>query len=207
VFNRRHLVKRAIDSVFKQSFPDWELLVVDDGSTDNLFDFIASFVETDHRIRYLRHLHRGLAYSRNIGIQAALGEYVTFLDSDDEYLPDHLRLRFEFFENNPDIDIIHGGVELVGPPETHFVQDAFNPDAKIHISDCVVGSTLFGKKSIFIDSGGFRDLPYSAESEFVPRVSKEYAIQKVDFVTYRYYTGLDDSVCAKVKRGEISEHY
>lgn len=201
-FDRRHLIQRAIDSVCGQSFSDWELLVVDDGGTDELLEFIMPYMQADRRIRYLRHQHRGLAFSRNVGIHAALGKYVTFLDSDDEYLPEHLRLRFEFIENNPNIDIIHGGVELFGPPETHFVRDALNPDAKIHISDCVVGSTLFGKKSVFVKSGGFRDLPYSAESEFVPRVSKEYTVQKVDFATYRYYTGLDDSVCAKVKRGE-----
>ena len=203
VFNRRHLVERAIKSVFNQSVKEWELLIIDDGSEDELFKIVQPLIAQNSRIRYLLHQHNGLAFSRNVGIHAALGEFITFIDSDDEYLSNHLQTRIEFLEEHPCVSIIHGGVELVGPIESHYVQDAFNPNQKIHIKDCIVGATLFGRKRIFIETGGFKNLPYSAESEFIERVSQYFQILKVDFPTYRYYTGLNDSICAKVKKGEI----
>ena len=205
VFNRRHLIQRAIRSVQKQTLDDWELLIIDDGSTDGLEVDILPLVAEWKNYRYLKHARRRLAASRNIGIHAALGRFVTFLDSDDEYTPEHLALRIQYFKEHPQVDVIHGGVELIGPEESHYVQDAFHPDRKIHISECCVGATFFGFKSIFIQSGGFRQLPYSAESELLPRLERLATVHKVDFPTYRYYTGLKDSICTQRKQQIKSE--
>ena len=202
VHNRRHLIMRAIRSVEAQSVKDWELLVVDDGSTDGLEQDVLPLVSRRPNIRYLKHAQRRLSASRNIGIHAALGRFVTFLDSDDEYKTTHLELRLRYFERNPHVDVIHGGVELIGPEETHFVQDAFDPGKKIHISECCVGATFFGFKSAFVESGGFKPLAYSAESEFLPRISAMFTVHKVDFPTYCYYTGLEDSICTQRLRNE-----
>ncbi len=195
VFNRRHLVHRAIASVNRQTIDDWELLVIDDGSWDGLELDILPLIAEQPNIRYMKHANRRLSATRNIGIQAALGRYITFLDSDDEYLPDHLKLRVEYMNSHPDVDIIHGGVELLGPEDSFYVQDAFDPERKIHLSDCCIGATFFGAKKAFVASGGFKQLPYSAESEFLPRIEKIFQVDKVDFPTYRYYTGLQDSIC------------
>ena len=200
VFNRRHLVLRAIDSLEAQTVDDWELLIIDDGSWDALEQLILPLVAERANYRYMKHAQRRLSATRNIGIHAALGQYITFLDSDDEYSPEHLELRAAYMENNK-VDIIHGGVQLIGPEETHYVQDAFDPEKKIHISDCCVGATFFGKKESFIQSGGFKQLPYSAESEFLPRVSAILNVHKVNFPTYLYHTGLEDSICAQRQQG------
>ena len=106
VFNRMHLIGRAIDSVQDQTVADWELIVVDDGSTDGLERMILPMVMQDRRMRYMKHANRKLAASRNIGIHAALGTYLTFVDADDAYKPDHLKLRLGFMRANPGIDII-----------------------------------------------------------------------------------------------------
>ncbi len=203
VYNRRHLIMRAIESVEAQTFRDWELLIVDDGSTDGLEKLILPQIHKKPKWRYMKHARKKLAASRNVGIHAALGEFVTFLDSDDEYNPKHLELRAHYLRAHPDVDIIHGGVELVGPPETHYVRDAFNPEKKIHISECCVGATFFGKRKAFLHSGGFKNLPYSAESEFLPRVSKQCSVRKVNFKTYIYYTGLADSICTLRKNESL----
>lgn len=195
VHNRRHLIQRAIESVLQQTFSEWELLIVDDGSTDGLEALVVPLLEKYTNIRYLRHARRGVALTRNIGIHAALGQYITFLDSDDEYTPDHLRVRVEYIESQTHVDVVHGGVELIGPEETFWVQDAFDSTKKIHISECCVGSTFLGRKEAFLLAGGFKDLSYSAESELLPRLESMFYVEKVDFPTYRYYTGLEDSVC------------
>jgi len=195
VYNRRTLVQRAIDSVLAQSYEDWELVIVDDGSTDGVEELILPQVMQHRKIRYMKHANRQLGATRNIGLHAALGECVTFLDSDDEYEPSHIELRWRFMQQHPDVDFIHGGFLLIGPAESHYVQDVHNPGRKIHLSRCCIGSTFFGRKAAFLASGGFKDMQYSAESEFLQRVQETFKVAQVDFPTYRYYTGLDDSIC------------
>src|SRR5262245_62219283 len=81
----------AVDSVFAQTYRDWELLLVDDGSTDGSGAIARQYAEANrNRVRYLahsQHANRGMSASRNLGVQHAVGEYVAFLDSDDVWLP------------------------------------------------------------------------------------------------------------------------
>lgn len=196
VYNRRHLIERALHSLTVQTFTDWELLIVDDGSSDGLEQLILPQVMHHPQWRYLKHSNRKLSATRNIGLQAGLGYYATFLDSDDEYRPTHLELRVEYLNNNPQADVLHGGVVLEGPEEAHYVEDAFHPGEKIHLSQCVIGSTLFGKRQVFLDAGGFRIQSYSAESELMPRLQRDFVVHKVDFPTYVYHTGVPDSICS-----------
>ena len=98
-YNRAHLISRAIKSVLNQTYQDFEVIVVDDGSTDNTEKIVKSF--NDSRIRYIRHeMNRGGAAARNTGIKAARGEYIAFLDSDDEWLPEKLRRQVEYLESS-----------------------------------------------------------------------------------------------------------
>ncbi|MCF4102656.1 glycosyltransferase family 2 protein [Gillisia sp. M10.2A] len=87
--NRAHLISRAINSVKKQTFENWQLIIVDDGSTDNTEDVILPFLE-DERINYLKKENSGAAHSRNVGVEYSTGDFITFLDSDDEAKPDWL---------------------------------------------------------------------------------------------------------------------
>jgi glycosyltransferase involved in cell wall biosynthesis len=103
--DRAHLVGRAITSVLQQTLADWECVVVDDASTDATGETVRSF--RDPRIRYLRHeVNKGASAARNTGVQAARGEYVAFLDSDDEWLPDKLARQIELFGSSE----VHPGV-------------------------------------------------------------------------------------------------
>lgn len=88
-YNRAHLISRAIESVRSQHFTEWQLIVVDDGSTDNTAEVVRPFLN-DSRIRYIRKENSGAAHTRNVGVQAATTEWITFLDSDDEALPEWL---------------------------------------------------------------------------------------------------------------------
>lgn len=89
-FNRAHLLPKAIKSVLAQSFGDWELIVVDDGSTDTTNELVTEFADQDARIQYHWQENKELNGARNQGIQLATGQYVGFLDDDDLYLPNHL---------------------------------------------------------------------------------------------------------------------
>lgn len=90
-YNREKLISRAIESVIRQKYPNWELLIVDDYSTDNTKETVERYINIDSRIKYLKNERRkGVAGARNFGILKATGKYIAFLDSDDEWLQNHL---------------------------------------------------------------------------------------------------------------------
>ncbi|MCF8267897.1 MAG: glycosyltransferase family 2 protein [Ignavibacteriales bacterium] len=194
-YNRASLLKRAVDSVLQQNYCKYELIIVDDGSTDNTFEIIRDLQKTYPNIRYLRHSNRQLPLSLNAGLLASVGEFVTFLGSDDEYKPEHLENRISFFKNDPDLDFIHGGVDIIGYP---FVKDKYDLSKMIHVSDCVVGGTFFGKRSVFLENGGFRNIKYSEDSEFFERIKDRYRIKRVNLPTYIYYRDTPDSICSTI---------
>ena len=89
-YNRAHILPRTIASVLAQTYSNWECIIVDDGSTDTTKDLIASYSDT--RIKYVYQHNAERSAARNNGIRHAQGEYICFLDSDDEYLPEHLEV-------------------------------------------------------------------------------------------------------------------
>jgi len=93
-YNRASLLGNAVESVLRQSFPYWELLIIDDGSTDATLDSLQPYL-TDARVRYYWQPRRERSAARNRGIDLARGRYCCFLDSDDQYLPRHLQTLHE----------------------------------------------------------------------------------------------------------------
>jgi glycosyltransferase involved in cell wall biosynthesis len=97
-YNRAHLISKAIDSVIAQTFENWELIIVDDGSTDNTKKLIASYQVKDSRIHYIYQENAERSAARNNGIDQAKGSYVCFLDSDDYYLKDRLKGLYDYIQ-------------------------------------------------------------------------------------------------------------
>jgi glycosyltransferase involved in cell wall biosynthesis len=98
-FNRADTIMRAVRSVQAQTFADWELIIVDDGSTDNT---VALIEGCDPRLKLIRQENQGTAGARNAGLRASSGSYIGFLDSDDEWLPHHLELCAGFLKAFPE---------------------------------------------------------------------------------------------------------
>lgn len=114
VFNREDLIERAIHSVLGQSFQNFEIIVVDDASTDNTETKVKEMQEKDSRIRYCRHEYNlGVAAARNTGLRQAKGYYVTFLDSDDQMLSHKLKSEISILNNQPDVIICATGFTFV----------------------------------------------------------------------------------------------
>jgi glycosyltransferase involved in cell wall biosynthesis len=104
-YNRRETIQAAIASVQRQTFADWELIVVDDGSTDDTADLIEG---SDPRLVLIRQKNQGVNAARNTAMLRARGRYIAFLDSDDEWLPHHLELSTAFFRAFPGEDFLSG---------------------------------------------------------------------------------------------------
>lgn len=109
-FNRAGIVGAAIDSVLSQSFAAYEVIVVDDGSSDGTGERLRAY---EGRIRSIRRDNGGLSRARNTGIEAATGEWVAFLDDDDEYRPGKLAACAEFVERRPGIDVFASNTAIV----------------------------------------------------------------------------------------------
>lgn len=101
-YNAQIYIAQAIESVLSQTYPYWELLIVDDCSTDDSAEIILSYAKQDNRIKYFKtdYPSGSPALPRNIGIENAKGEYVAFLDSDDLWLPNKLKEQISFLEEN-----------------------------------------------------------------------------------------------------------
>ena len=104
VYNGELFVEQAIDSLLTQSFQDWELIVVDDGSKDRTPQILEHY--TDHRITVIRQTNRGEAGARNTGLRHMTGEYMAFLDADDIYLPEALQNLASYLDGHPEYDSI-----------------------------------------------------------------------------------------------------
>ena len=106
-YNRADMIGDALDSLIQQTSEDWEAIVVDDGSTDDTEAVVSRFA--DGRIRYLYQANKGLPGARNTGIRNATGEYIAFLDSDDLFLPDKLKVQSQALDQSPDVGLVASG--------------------------------------------------------------------------------------------------
>jgi glycosyltransferase involved in cell wall biosynthesis len=109
-YNAEKYIRDAIDSVLRQTYPHWELLIIDDGSEDRTADIVNQF--DDSRLRLFRQSNQGVSNARNKGLDVAKGKYITFLDADDRLPPRSLEARIEFLETHPEIDLVDGTVEV-----------------------------------------------------------------------------------------------
>ena len=194
-FNRQNLVGRAIQSVLLQDFPGFELIVVDDGSTDQSAEVISALRLKDSRVSYIFQQNQGLASARNTGVAAAKGRYVTFLDSDDEYHGSHLRLRKARLDANPHVMMLHGGVEVING--SSLVPDYYQPGKLVDIQVCAVGATFFYRRELHSLIGGFRDREFGEDTEFFERATQAVKVEKVTWATYRYYRDSTDSIVTR----------
>ncbi|MBD2465107.1 glycosyltransferase [Oscillatoria sp. FACHB-1407] len=118
-YNAAKYVSQAIASVLNQTFDSYEVIVIDDGSTDDTQAVIESYRDrplgeaVSHRIRYYYQQNRGVSATRNRGIQLAQGELIAFLDADDYFLPDKLAKQVEVFAANPDVGMVNSGFRTV----------------------------------------------------------------------------------------------
>jgi glycosyltransferase involved in cell wall biosynthesis len=108
-YNAQKFIKDTIDSVIAQTYPDWEIIVVNDGSTDGTPDLVIK--EADNRIKMIHQSNGGVSSARNNGLKHATGEYVIFLDADDLLTPGFLTARVNFLTRIPELGFTGGLIE------------------------------------------------------------------------------------------------
>lgn len=191
-YNRATLLKRALDSLVNQTEPDWEAIIIDDGSTDNTSLLIQPYLENGCSIQYIYQENAGYAMAKNSGIFLSKGKFITFLDSDDEYSPTHLETRRAILINHPETEFLYGGVKVIG---SQLVPDRFDYNKMIPLSECVIGGTFFIKRQVAISLNGFVDEPMGSDADFFERINNTPAIiRESDIPTYLYHRDNENSI-------------
>ncbi len=194
------LVKRAIDSVLRQDFQDFELFVLDDGSDEGLGIKLLQYCHLhQEKITYVRHKNCGQSQSVNRGVKLCNGTYIAIIDSDDEYKPNHLSACLNEMLHT---DLISSSTETIVSSEAdYYVPDKYDFKKNIHVDECILFATLFGKKEVF-ERLSFKNM-YAADAHFYAQASSLYRVKKVDLRTYIYYRNITDSVTATLKRDQL----
>lgn len=190
------LLQRAIVSVFNQTISNYQLILIDDGSNEEVAELLADYAKQyPQKITYLQHQNIGQSKSINRGILASKGAYITILDADDEYLPTHLAsclLQMDKYDL-----IASTTTTIVNSEADYFVTDKHDAKKLVHVDDCILFATLFGKKEVFITLK-FED-KYAADAFFYEKADEHFLVQKVNLRTYVYYRDNANSITAKMK--------
>ena len=192
-YNRARSLLSTLKTVLAQSFSDFEVIVVDDGSTDNTAQVIASVPDT--RVRYLRQpVNQGAAAARNRGMREARGEFVAFLDSDDEWFPEKLARQVARFRTAPpSVGLLYTGVETVHDDGARSVQKATVRGyayAKMLCRNVIHGggSNVMIRRSVVAVAGFFNEtLPAIEDYEYWLRISRFFEIDCDENPLVRYY--------------------
>ena len=115
VYNAERILRRCLDSVQNQSYSDWECIIVDDGSKDSSPAICDEYAETDSRFKVIHKENGGVSKARNTGLGQASGDWVTFVDSDDELPLDALKYFTEGMERYPKVSVLRGGHRTITP--------------------------------------------------------------------------------------------
>lgn len=231
-YNAEEFIQWAIESVFTQTYECWELILIDDGSQDNSASMAKSYAETyPDKVRYCQHeehQNRGMSASRNLGIHCARGNYITFLDADDIWLPHKLSRQVEILESQPEAMMIYGNVlfwyswndnsnillkdyfitlgcspdTLIKPPQLviPFIQDNIQVPTP---SDIMIRRTVFDQVGCFEES--FRG--YGEDRVFYIKLLLSAPVF-VSGECWTYYRQHDDSCCAvSYRSGQILATY
>jgi len=152
VYNREKYIRECIDSILCQSFTDFELVVVDDGSTDHTCEIIESYKDT--RIRLIRNRHDFIE-SSNIALSECRGRYMARMDSDDVMMPERLKVEYDYMESHPEVDILGASMTLFGDGVSP-VEYNYPPEVGIRelYSGCPLSCpTVMIRRERFIEKG------------------------------------------------------
>jgi len=212
-YNRAYLVGRAIQSVLNQTYQDFELITVDDASTDNTENLIKEFQQKDKRIIYLKHeQNEGGSAARNTGIKVSRGKYIAFLDSDDEWFPEKLEKQVDIFKKySLKLGAVYTGFQYVDIKskkeiKKHIPRKRGNLYKDLLVKN-YIGSTssLVIKRECFEKVGLFdEELPSCQDYDMWIRIAKKYDFYciKESLLKYQVHNDRISSRIDNVVKGE-----
>jgi glycosyltransferase involved in cell wall biosynthesis len=190
-FNVAAYVGTAVNSILEQTYRNHELLIQNDGSTDGTIDIVQALARSDSRVRVLGPFptNRGVVAARNALLEAAQGDFVAWMDSDDLSMPQRLQSQIEFLDRNPEFGAVGTAIQWINAkaaPQSiqKFSQDparqASNPD--------ICCASVMARRTAVADAGPFRDafFPGGEDQDWLLRMADRHKVTNIDDVLYAY---------------------
>jgi glycosyltransferase involved in cell wall biosynthesis len=192
VCNVERFLGEAIESILCQTFRDFELVVVDYGSTDSTKDTVAQIAAKDRRVRVHEIPHCGLGQARNAACSLARGRYIALMDADDVAMPWRLQLQMDFLKMHPDIGLLGASVQWIDSTGRDLFVCRFPTNDKqlreqLSRRCCFWQPTVILSKEAFVRSGGYRDAFSPAEDyDLWLRITEQYQCSNLPEVVLKY---------------------
>lgn len=190
-YNSMSYLPKTLESVLQQTFTDFEVLIINDGSTDHILSWASEIV--DPRVKLISQENKGVAEARNTGIKHAQGEYIAFLDADDLWDPTKLEKQIQCFESNPDVGLVYTwtllvdqqGKSLGAVTAAHVEGYVWE---KLLLGDVVgSGSSAVIRRSCFNKVGLFdSELPFTADCDMWARIAAYYPLVVIKEILVYY---------------------
>ena len=176
VYNGEKYLKQSIESVIQQSYKDWELIIVNDCSTDRSRDIMQSYVEVDSRIRIVDNSNNlKLPMSLNAGFREARGEYLTWTSDDNLYKVNALEELVGYLENNPEIGLVYSDMDYVDASLNFIKEQRLEPEMLLY-SDCI-GASFMYRREVLDKVGEYDpDMFLVEDYEYWIRISEQFKI-------------------------------
>jgi len=197
VYNREKYIEATLESVLAQTFQDFEIIVVDDGSVDNTRSIVGNLQKKNpDRFHYVFQENKGVASARNKGISIAKGKYISFLDSDDIWYPNKMQLQIKVFESSPEVGLVYSSYSLFGD-DNIIVPNALAREfdvlpegyvlSELLLRCFISSSTVMIKKEILLEMDGFNEmLAIGEDYNLWLRVAKKYPVKGLFDVLSKY---------------------
>ncbi|MFT3743910.1 MAG: glycosyltransferase family A protein [Pyrinomonadaceae bacterium] len=191
-YNYAHYLRETIDSVLAQTYPDVEIVVVDDGSKDDSKEILAGY---GGKIRTIFQQNQGVSAARNNGVAVSEGEFVAFLDADDAWLPTKIEKQVARFREDEELGLVHVGVDEIDAEGNSLVHRLEGVEGKVCTALLMLkregvlggGSGMMVRRSVFDETGGFDlGLSTSADWDLHYRVSERYTVGFVPELLLKY---------------------
>ncbi len=202
-YNREKFLREAIASVFKQTYQDFELIIVDDGSIDNTRQLVTEFHDT--RLRYIYQNNKGRSNARNVGLKHAKGSYFTFLDSDDVYLPEKLALQVAYLDKHTHVGMVYSSAyciddigDLIPYKYTATESGSIYKKIAFFLPVTITLPTVMARREIFLKAGKFdENMNRFEDTDMWRRISKITRIEAMNIYTCKLRTHTDNHLLSQ----------
>lgn len=196
LYNKEKYIRRAVDSVLSQSYENFELIIINDGSTDKSLEQLNNI--TDSRVRIINQINAGVSAARNKGIENAKYKWIAFLDADDIWATDHLEVLEHIVKKHPLSGLVSNRITIVNENSTNILDrnlssydiksiDYFKEAAKD--LSIVTSSSVCINKIVFEEIGGFLDYKMGEDLEYWARIALNYPVAISNKITSYYVRG------------------